>query len=1009
LSYLSTPQRLARLKARIAELALWRVRETASVENWSAEGVAISLGAPWPNRDGVRLFSASAIVPGHWPIADARLSLDLGGESLLSLIYDDGETARFGLDPNHQEFPIKRPRFTIDVESVARLPFGERAREPRLNRSALVWLDPPVDRLRLLLAQVAEAAECLVDHEVAPHLLEAGEQALRMLEWPSGTTDYIARVAPSPAQQSLWRSPETPDNPPGLDEAQRQSVVASHEALRASLKSLQGKFPPQGELALTGHAHIDLAWLWPYEETRRKLRRTFHTALSLIESSKDFRFNQSTAHYYAQIEEDDPALFAHIRQATKSGAWETIGGMWVEPDTIMPTGESLIRQLLYGQRYFEKTFGKRHTVCWLPDTFGFSAALPQLLRGAGIDSFFTIKVNWSEANRIPSDFFWWEGLDGSRVLAHTFDNPGDGYNGFLRPRTLAATWRNFRGKLHHPASLLAVGYGDGGGGVTPEMIEREAQLRDFPALPKARWSTVQAFFEKAHESAATKAIPVWVGELYLELHRGVLTTQAEIKRLHRAAERSLIAAEIAASLAHLMGAPAPESLETLWRTVLKNEFHDILAGSSIREACLEAEAELRETLEAAAAAQRATLDAMARRLPRGGTQQALVVVNLSLAPRALRLDVPDGRKIAAAETAPPLSVSTFDLAALRPRPGLKASETLLENDFLAVRIGPDGAIESLVHKGAGREALAGRGNQLWAYSADKPRHFDAWDIEEDYAERGEEVKAVERLELLESGPHCGRIRVTRRYRASTIVQTLALYANSRRLDIETELDWRDRRVFLRALTPAAVRAMTATYECALGVVKRPTHANTSWDMAMFEAAAHRFVDLSEPGFGLAILNDGKYGHSVRGNMLGLSLLRSPVYPDPLADEGRHRFTYALMPHAGDWHEGGVREEAEDLSQPLLAALASGLAGGSVAPLAITGVDVALSALKPAEDSDGLILRLYEPAGRRGGLAIVPPEGWTIASATNLLEEPEGPERGFDVKPFEIRSWRLRKT
>src|SRR5579883_1359460 len=292
---------------------------------------------------------------------------------------------------------------------------------------------------------------------------------------------------------------------------------------------------------------------------------------------------------------------------------------------------------------------------------------------------------------------------------------------------------------------------------------------------------------------------------------------------------------------------------------------------------------------------------------------------------------------------------------------------------------------------------------------DKPRQFDAWEIEEDYAERGEEVISLDKMELVENGPHCGRIRITRRYRASTIVQTFVLYANSRRLDIETEIDWRDRRILLRALTPAAVRSMTATFECAFGVVNRPTHANTPWDMAMFEAAAHRFVDLSEPGFGLAILNDGKYGHSVRGEVLGLSLLRSPVYPDPRADEGRHRFTYALMPHAGDWHEGGVREEAEDLNQPLLAMPGSDVAVGSVAPLAISGIDVALSALKLAEDGEGLILRVYEPAGRRGTLTIAPPAGWTVAGATNLLEEPQEQGRNFDVKPFEVRTWRLTKA
>ena len=266
--------------------------------------------------------------------------------------------------------------------------------------------------------------------------------------------------------------------------------------------------------------------------------------------------------------------------------------MWVEPDTNMPTGESLVRQLLYGQRYFERTFGARSSVCWLPDCFGFSPAMPQLLQQAGIDSFFTIKVNWSESNKFPHDLFWWEGLDGSRVLAHTFDNPLGGYNGEVTAKAHLPTWRNFRGKVDHDETLLAVGFGDGGGGVTPEMVERERQLRDFPALPLARWGTVKDFFRRAHETARKRELPVWSGEIYLELHRATLTTQSGVKRKHRAAERALITAETVAGLAHLAGAPAPASLEPLWRGVLKNEFHDILPGSSIREVYEDAEAEL---------------------------------------------------------------------------------------------------------------------------------------------------------------------------------------------------------------------------------------------------------------------------------------------------------------------------------------------------------------------------------------------------------------------------------
>ncbi|MGN6099937.1 MAG: glycoside hydrolase family 38 C-terminal domain-containing protein, partial [Devosia sp.] len=296
-----------------------------------------------------------------------------------------------------------------------------------------------------------------------------------------------------------------------------------------------------------------------------------------------------------------------------------------------------------------------------------------------------------------------------------------------------------------------------------------------------------------------------------------------------------------------------------------------------------------------------------------------------------------------------------------------------------------------------------------AYPVDKPRNWDAWDIEEDYAERGEELREVESIALVESGANRAAIRVVKTYRHSTITQTYALAANSPRLDIETELDWHDRRVFLRTLTPAGVRASEATFEVAYGVVKRPTHTNTSWEQAKFEVPAHRFADLSEPGFGLALLNNAKYGHSARGNVLGLSLVRSPVYPDPLADEGGQRFTYSLLPHRGGWEEGRVREEAEDLNQPLLVAEATGVAPAIVAPLAPAGIDAALSSLKPAEDGNGLVLRVYEPAGRRGAFSVSLPPAWVAGESVNILEEPYERASGPDLRPFEVRGWRLRRA
>jgi alpha-mannosidase len=1006
---LTISQRIDGLKVRTAELAHWRDRKSHLVDGWTFDGEPIALHQDWPHRKGTVRLAASATVPHNWPLGQVRLQLDLGGESLLALSYPDGGSETFGLDPYHQEFPLQGREFSISTESVARFPFGEPNRAPRLNKARLILLDEPVHQLHLLLLQICEAADVLDDHEVVPHLIEAGEQALRSLDWPSDTSAYISRTAGAVMQQKIWELPELQENPAGLSEAQSASASAAYERLLEQLKALQKRFPQNGELLLTGHAHIDLAWLWPYDETRRKMRRTFNTALSLMERSDDFRFNQSTAHYYAQMEEDDPELLERIKQKVADGKWETVGGMWVEPDTNMPTGESLVRQVLYGQRYFEKHFGLRHSVCWLPDCFGFSGALPQILRLGGIDSFFTIKVNWSETNHIPSDLFWWRGLDGSKVLTHTFDNPMQGYNGFVQPDCFVPTWKNFRGKVQHDTSLLAVGYGDGGGGVTPEMVEREVQLRDFPAIPRARWGTVKGYYEKAHRNAAEKQLPVWDGEIYLELHRATLTTQSGVKRKHRQAERALITAETLASLAHLLGAAKPRSLEPDWRIVLKNEFHDILPGSSIREVYIDAERELDGVIGNARVEQAKALKTLSAHLPAGGVTDALVVVNPSLSPRPLTATLSDGTVLASADPVAPLSVAVFDRNALKPAGLLKANTHHLENDHLSVVIGKDGAVSSLVHKATGREAIEGAANQLWVYPVDKPRNWDAWDVDADYADKGIRLNQPESITLVEEGPHRAAIRVINRYRNSTVTQLYVLTANARRLDIETTIDWHDRRILLRTLNPVAVRSRTATFECAFGIVERQTHTNTSWEQAMFEAAAHRFVDLSEPGFGVALLNNAKYGHSARGNVIGMSLVRSPIYPDPLADEGEQSFTYALMPHEGAWHEGGVLAEAIDLNQPLVTMEASGLSVGTLSPLGIEGIPVAFSGLKPTEEGEGLVLRLYEPAGRRGGLSLTPPSGWRASGPLNILEEPMERAGPADIMPFEIRTWKLQRS
>ena len=1011
---LDSRQRIDRLHKRVSELELWTVRASLPLEHWRFDDAALAPGAPWPTREGlVRLTHADVAVPEDWPLEASRLDVDLGGEGLLRIDYADGASAAFGLDPNHQQFPLEARRFSVHAECVARLPFGVPNHDARLVRARLVRLDESLADFALLLRQVAECAEELAGHEVVVPLLTAAEAAMRELDWPTATSAYIARVAPGVEAREIWQLPAGLDTaPPGLDDDQRASVKAAAARLVKALSTLRERYPQNGALALTGHAHIDLAWLWPMDETRRKARRTFHTVLGLMDRHPSFRFNQSTAQLYAFLEEDDPALFERIREKAASGQWEPVGAMWVEPDTNMPTGESFVRQLLYGQRYFARTFGKAHTVCWLPDCFGFSPALPQILTQAGVTNFFTIKVNWSETNEMPHDLFWWEGLDGSRVLAHTFDNPVNGYNAEIGPRAVLETWKNYRGKHRHPESLLAFGFGDGGGGPTEEMLRRQQQFADFPAVPALRPVSVADWFAEARAGVADDpALPVWVGEMYLELHRGTLTTQSRTKFLNRRAERALITAETLSSMATLLGEPPSTSLEAHWRIVLRNQFHDILPGSSIREVHELAESELGAVVAEGTRIVREKLSAIAARLVPTGDRAGLLALNPDLSPRPLRLfcdealpgaqKVDGGSVFAGADAVPGLSVVVgLDNA---PAEGLTVGERQLENALLRVEIGEDGTLASVFDKRAGREALDGRGNQIWAY-VDKPRNWDAWDIEEGYTGQGQEITASD-IEVLERGPHRGAIRITRRFRDSTIVQSVRLWANSARLDLVTDIDWHERRILLKARFPLAVRAEQATFECAHGVIRRTTHRNTSWDAARFEVAAHRFADLSEHGYGVALLNDGKYGHHALGNELGLSLLRSPVFPDPLADEGRQSFTYSLLPHAGDWLSGGVLAEAEDLNQPLVCRPVSAGRSASWTAVDVAGMTLGLSGFKAAEDGDGLVLRTYEPAGARGRARLTLADGWRLGPELDLLENAIGSAEPM-ILPFRLHSWAI---
>ena len=1052
-------QRLERFVRRIGDLRLWRNALESPVERWlfSAGGGGawepVSLGDRWPRVETPVLLRAEARVPEDWAGRPVELELWLGGEGFVRL--SNGVTG--GLNPFHRSFPVAREarggeRVGVEAEVVSKGLFGSRVSEPRLARAALVVPEEEVRALELDLSVVAEACLALGGHDAAARLLDVLQEAFARLgrRWPTATETVVARhllgyrdplgevarALPGPYAEKVtdlglgpepWSLPSPPRPLEPLPEGAREAVREARRAVAEGLAGLRGEHPPAGRVALTGHAHLDLAWLWPLEEARRKARRTFASVLGLMDRYGEFAFNQSSAQMYAWVEEDDPGLFARVRERVREGRWEPVGGSWVEPDCQMPSGESFVRQLLHGQRYFERRFGRRCSVAWLPDSFGFSPGVPQLLRGAGIRGFFTYKLNWNETDRFPHDLFVWEGLDGSRVVAHSFDNPGIDYNGDVVPHDLLGTWRNFRGKRHHPETLFSFGWGDGGGGPSERMLEAYGRLKEFPALPRLRMARVEEFFSALPE----EGLPRWVGELYLELHRGTLTTQGEIKRLNRSAEHRLLEAEAFCALAALRrGAPYPaEELGRLWRTLLLNQFHDILPGSSIREVCEEARRQLEEVVSGAAGLRGRAL----RGISGGGAGSSWAVANAALWPRPLSVVLPgagcEGVEDLSGE---PLPAQRVEEGLLVHDPGRRvpglgwtglrpsgrrggARETVraegsgggavLENALLSAEIGEGGALLRLYDREAGREVLAGPANRLVAY-ADRPREWEAWDIDADYAAEGEELPPAS-VEVAEEGPLRASVRAERRWRGSRVAQTYRLLAGSRRLDIETEIDWHERRMLLRALFPVGVRSHEAAFETMYGAVRRPTHRNTSWDAARFEACAHRFCDLSEPGYGVALLNDGRYGHSAEDNVLGISLVRGPLYPDPLADEGTHRFTYSLFPHPGDWTQAGVVEEAFALNSPLFAA--EGAPPEAAGLVEAEGLPLALGALKRAEEGEGLVLRLYEPRGARGRavLRLDPPP--SRVRRTNLLEEPgeevalEGGRVSLEVQPFEVVS------
>jgi alpha-mannosidase len=1054
-------QSLRRLSNRLLELNAWGDRDRRVITEGEfrahrgASWSTLQSGEPWPVLGTPVEIRWEVSIPEEWSGFPVHGRFRLGGEALL---FVNGQPV-CGLNPFHVEHPLLirangGERLQLQAQVVPHGLFGTPVAEPRFDLACVLV---PEEDVRTLYEDLAAALDAANYHArtgreaLADHLVGAMHQAFRGIRLPrSDTEEYLSQIAAAAENRSaddfygneerlgsLWERWKFRLPSGSLTTEQRLRLREVRAGFAAELASVSARFPAEGNVWLTGHAHIDLAWLWPLEETRRKAQRTFHSVVGLMAGYPELHFNQSSAQIYSWVEQEDPALFDKIRELVREGRWDVVGGMWVEPDGNLPAGESWVRQLLFGQRYFQSRFEQRPKVAWLPDSFGFNGNLPQLLLSAGLPYFFTHKLTWNERNPFPYDLYWWEGIDGSRVLAHSFTNPKNGYNANVTAFEVGETWRRFRGKKEHDGTLLAFGHGDGGGGPTREMLERSRRFRAFPGLPNLQMGPVAEFYEKI----PTQTLPIWVGEKYLEYHRGTFTTQGRIKLLHRELEHGLVEGETAATLAALgRQKPYPaEAFRRLWQILLLNEFHDILPGSSIHTVYETAQRQLAEALHECSDLREAALnsgqgDQEANRL----TILEGLIWNLQLDDRPLvaeiaaEVDGPlrvttvadqevatqrleDGRLLIWADQAMVPGLGALPIRSVPGEPGaaqsaLQMHPSELENETLRLQVNGDGTLASLFDKECGREILAGRGNQLWLFT-DIPRQFDAWDIDASYVDEGIELCSDTPPQCVENGPLRGAIRVRRQHEQIEIIQDYRLTRGSRVVEIHTRIRWHGRRQFLRALFPLEIRTHETWAETAFGAVARPNHRNTPWDQARFEMPMHRWADVSEPNYGVSLLNIGKYGYNVIGNVLGISLLRSPVYPDPYADEGDHEFVYAIYPHPGTWRHGTV-QAAGRLHSPLRFAMGRDATVQS-SLLRLHGDPIELAALKRAEDSEDILLRLYEPHGNRANVTIETAFNLRKAALVNILESGDEPlavenERRIKLafRPFQLISLKL---
>lgn len=985
----------------------------------------------WGGRDRHYWFLVRLSPDKEWKGKERRVILSTGDTDLWNtdnpqiMVYVDG-AFRGTMDMNHQEMILDDPE---REHSLAFYAYSNNQAKSNFFHLDVAGYEEDVARLYYDMKVPFDSGELLEEED-----LERIE-AWKILNQCVSLVDFRC-----PGSEEFYKSVEK------ADAFLRENYYNTRKECPVVVHSI-------------GHTHIDVAWKWPLKQTRQKAVRSFNTVLNLMDRYPEYRFMSSQPQLYEFVKEDAPQLFERIKEKIKEGRWEAEGAAWVEPDCNLSSGESLIRQILYGRRFFEKELGAApNEVLWLPDVFGYSAAMPQILKKSGISYFMTTKISWNEYNKFPYDTFMWRGIDGSEVLSYLIttkdyhkkhDGKGSSfnttYNGRQNVSQVMGTWQRYQNKDLSQDVLTCFGHGDGGGGPTEEMLEESRRMEYGVArCPKTRQTFVKEFFHLLEEKMDKDRLPSWNGELYLEFHRGTYTSMAKNKWYNRKSEFLCGDGEFYSVMAMELGDGVTypkKELDDNWKILLLNQFHDILPGSSIKEVYEDSAVQYEKLLASGREIVKRGKDQIKKALGFEKEGNRLMVWNNLSFSRTGILEMGREEKIEDAVMQKGEDGSWLYLVKDVPAKGyrvygsLKEADTSRESDvfekvcpdengiparietpFYEIEFNGNGEMTRIYDRREERELLKPGtvGNQLIVYE-DRPLEYDCWNIDATYEEHSWQPDVPREFKVLENGPVRGCIYIKRGYMNSVLEQRIYFYKHTARIDFKTDIDWHEHQMLLKAAFPLDILCSSADYEIQFGNVKRPTHENTSWDRARFETCGHKWADISEDGYGVALLNDCKYGYDIHDSVMRLTLLTSGIFPNVDADQGRHQFTYGLFPHKGDFRKGHVIQEAYGLNCPLEGEWTGDGKTDTCSFLQVQEENVLLDTVKLAEEQDGVVLRLYEAYGRRTRVHLNADwakgrEVWDCDCMENPLEQMEcgGGEMEFMMRPYEIKTIKVRK-